>query len=82
MAGSTKITTDIPSELAAKLHELVPWGMRKHLMTAVLETILKAIETDGEIVMGAIMARQFKLQWTGEPSGTVQNSDRSRGKRT
>lgn len=66
---NTKITIPIPVDLHDKLNRLVPWGMRKHLVNAVLDMVLDAIAKDGDIVMGAIMARTFKLQWEAPSDG-------------
>ena len=59
--GEKRITLLVSEELYERLNASVPHGYRKHLLAAVIDTVLKAIEDDGEMLIGALMARQFKL---------------------
>ncbi len=61
MPEDKKITLLVDEALADRLNSLVPHGFRRHLMASMLKLVLDAIETDGEIVIGAIMSNGFKL---------------------
>lgn len=74
----TKMTVKIPKELHDRLFRAIPWGLRRHLISSVLETVVTAIEKEGEIVMGAVMAGSYRLVWD-EPSGTARNSSGDSG---
>jgi len=56
-----KINVRVPRELHAELLNRVPWGLRRHLVEAVLRLILDAIRQEGPIITGAILAGDFKL---------------------
>lgn len=58
-----KLTVEIPEATYQNLLARIPWGARKHLLVPILDVILKAVETDGPIVIGAVMAGTFRLQW-------------------
>lgn len=73
-----KITFEVPEDTYQRLVERVPWGNRKHLLVPIIDVILRAVETDGPIVIGAVMAGSFRLQW--EAPGTVQNLNNRSGK--
>lgn len=68
-----RISVPIPQELYEKFHRVIPWGFRKHLMKSVVEIVLEAVERDGNIVMGAVMAGRFRLQWEPDATDGAQN---------
>jgi len=50
--------------ISRKLHkqmQIVPWGIRRHVLEVVLKLVLDAIKSDGIIVAGAILDGNFKL---------------------
>lgn len=59
-----KVNVRVSRDLHADLLSAVPWGLRRHLVEAVLRLILDAIKADGQIVTGAILAGEFKLTRT------------------
>lgn len=61
MPEEKRITLLVDAEMHDRITELIPRGFRKHLISALIELVMDAIERDGEIVIGAIMAREFKL---------------------
>lgn len=61
MPEEKRITLLVDAELHERLNNLVPHGFRKHLVGALIKLVLDAVETDGNIVIGAVMDGQFKL---------------------
>lgn len=79
MSATHKITTVLPDATYKRIKRLIPWGLRKHLMTGVIETVLDAVEQHGEVVVGALMSGKFRLEW--EPADNARNlSNRSEEK--
>lgn len=78
MQKFAKITIEVPAELNARMKERIPWGIRKHILAGILETVMDAIEKDGDIVMGALMAKSFRLEWVPPTTEPVRNSDSTR----
>jgi len=56
-----RITLLVDEELSTRLNKTVPHGFRKHIMVSLITTVLDAIDADGEMMMGALMAGQYKL---------------------
>ena len=61
MKDFRSINVKVPSDLHDEFVRLVPRGLRLVLMKSILTLILDAINKDGEIVLGAIMAGEYKL---------------------
>ena len=61
-----KITVEIPQDLHEEMKRTLPWGFRRHVLEAVLRLVMRAVREDGEIVIGAIMAGEYQLKWTGQ----------------
>ncbi len=58
-----KITLEIEDDIYNDIVRLVPWGSRRRVFEGVLRLIRDAALEDGTIVVGAIMANQFKIIW-------------------
>ena len=61
-----KFTIEVEDELYEDLVKLVPWGNRRRVFCSVLQVICDAAKIDGGIVVGAILANQFRLTWKAE----------------
>lgn len=61
MPKPKKITVDITEPLYLEFRATVPWGLRKHLISALIRLVTDAVKKDGTIVAGAIMDGKFKL---------------------
>ncbi len=59
--GEKRITLLVQDDLYERLNELVPHGFRKHLLIGLIHTALDAIENNGGMMVGALIAREFKL---------------------
>lgn len=63
-AGKVKVNVALDRHIHQSLTENVPWGMRNMLVGTVLNLILDSIKAagpSGPIVLGAIVAGQYKL---------------------
>lgn len=56
-----RITLEIDDDLNEKLQRVVQRGFRRHVLGGVLRLALNAIEKDGDIMIGALMAGYYKL---------------------
>lgn len=51
----------VPDEVFDDFRETVQWGLRQHLVAAVLKLIIAAVKEDGMMVVGAILSGEYKL---------------------
>lgn len=54
-----RIVTDVTEELHKRFQDLVPWGLRGHLLTVLIEDVLDLIEQEGDIVTALIIKRKL-----------------------
>jgi hypothetical protein len=64
---SARVNKDEWDELGKR----VPWGLKQHILTAVIKMVLDAIKEGGSSTMGAIISGSYRLV----PDGTIRNSD-------
>jgi len=57
-----RLSIEITEEQAAKLYRLVPWGVKRELFNVIIEDVIEILETHGEIVIAAILARKLRVQ--------------------
>ena len=57
-----RLSIEITEEQATKLYRLVPWGVKRELFSAIIEDVIEVLETHGEIVIAAILARKLRVQ--------------------
>ena len=72
MSNWKRVSIDIEPDQYKVLVDTVPWGLRKHLLRAVVDVVVKAIQKDGQIIIGAILDKHFSLVWNEE---AVRNSN-------
>lgn len=65
---SARITLPIEDALFERLKKAVPHGFRQHLMGALIELAVDAIERDGEMMTAALITKEYKLVPTREPA--------------
>lgn len=51
----------VPDDLFYEFKDTVQWGLRQHLVAAVLKLIIEAVKEDGMMVVGAILSGEYKL---------------------
>lgn len=61
-----KVNVRVQKDLHNDLNELVPWGMRRHLIEACIRLVVDAVKRDGLVVIGAILAGRFSLVRTDQ----------------
>lgn len=76
MKDFRSINVKVPSDLHDEFVRLVPRGLRLVLMKSILTLILDAINKDGEIVLGAIMAGEYKLALSLAHRGDVHKMNK------
>jgi hypothetical protein len=76
----SKVNVRVHPDLHTDLNRLVPWGMRRHLIEAVLKLIVDSIRTDGIVMIGAILAGRFSLVRNDQE--VVQNLNKSANEQT
>lgn len=56
-----RLSVIIPETLFEEYKATIDWGLRKFLFAAVLRLIVDAVKQDGMLVVGAILAGEYKL---------------------
>lgn len=59
--GLKRITIQVEPELFADLERLVKHGFRRHLLEKLIRLALTSIEEEGDIMLGALIAGEYKL---------------------
>lgn len=78
--GMAKINLRVSRDLHTELLATVPWGLRRHLVEALLRLVLQAIRKEGPIMVGALLAGEFKLvRDENAPQGGFRNSNEVSG---
>ncbi len=57
-----RLSIEITEEQHLKLWKLLPWGIKGQLFRAIIDDVIKMLETHGEEFIAAILARRIKLQ--------------------
>ena len=57
-----RLSITITKEQYQELQNLIPWGVKGQLFSAIIDDLIKALKVDGEKVLGAILARKLKLE--------------------
>jgi len=57
----TRLSVDLSDDLARRVHSAIPWGMKSLVIRILLEALVKEIETNGEGILGKILAREFSV---------------------
>lgn len=76
----TKITTPIETELYERLHKVVPWGLRRHLVGAVAKLLVEAVERDGPVVIGLILEGEYRLVYRPPAAVLSEGTRKSRSR--
>ena len=57
-----RITVDVDPELYARIKKVLPWGSTSRVIATILEDVITAIETHGDRVLAALLAKSIKLE--------------------
>jgi len=55
----TKINAEIPQQLAERMQEILPWGVKSLLIRSLLEMAMDAIEENGAGVLYLIIDKRY-----------------------
>jgi hypothetical protein len=58
-----RLNVEISTTQERRLDKLIPWGMRKPVMSSVLDWLLDSIESDPDLVINAIIAKTIKIKF-------------------
>lgn len=61
MSELKRVTVQVEAELFNDLNRVVRHGFRGHLIERLLRMVVDSIERDGDIMLGALIAGEFKL---------------------
>ena len=70
--GLVRVNVRVSRQLHDQMLTIIPWGLRRYVLEAVLKLVLEAIDKDGQVVAGAILDGRFKLVRVEATEG-VQN---------
>ena len=60
-----RLSIEITEEQSAKLYNLIPWGLKKELFSALIDGVIELFETPGVTtgdVLGALIDRRLKVK--------------------
>jgi|SRR5918996_2440894 hypothetical protein len=69
----TRVNIRVSREVHRKMLTLIPWGLRRNVIEAVLKLVLDAVEKDGIVVAGALLDGKFKLYPTVQSTKRIEN---------
>lgn len=56
-----RITIQLDPELYKDLKRVVEHGYRRHILASLIRMAVNAVETEGEMMIGALMSGKFKV---------------------
>lgn len=56
-----RLNVEITEEQDAALRKLIPWGMKHHLFSAIIDELITVIEEHGEIAISAIACGKVRF---------------------
>lgn len=59
--NSPRLNVEITEEQDKALRELIPWGLKHHLFSAIVDEIIEIIREHGEMAITAITCKKVKL---------------------
>ena len=57
-----RLSIEIDKDQYKKLQDLIPWGVKNQLFKVIIEDLIKALESNGQYVIGALLSRSLKLR--------------------
>jgi hypothetical protein len=59
--NAPRLNVELTEEQDAALRKLIPWGMKHHLFSAVVDELIEVIKEHGEMAITAISCRKVKF---------------------
>lgn len=75
-----RMNFEVPETLFKRAQACLPWGMRANTVRVLLEVVVRAVETEGTMILGALLSGDYKIVY--DPQTSVQKLNASTGKRT
>ena len=57
-----RLSVEITKEQYLKLQNLIPWGVKGALFSALIDSTIELLEREGEVVIAAILSKQLKAK--------------------
>lgn len=57
-----RVSFDVPEELLNEINNVIPWGIRKRLLTSLLEQVVVVGREYGEVGLAAIISNKITLK--------------------
>jgi|TARA_R100001530_G_C4304781_1_gene151429 predicted GNAT superfamily acetyltransferase len=61
-----RLSIEIDEEEFKKLQKLIPWGVKNQLFKIIIDDLIKALEKNGPMVLGAILSGKVRLVYNEE----------------
>ena len=68
-----RLTVEITPDQYQKLQNLIPWGVKNQIFCLIIDDLIELISKDPQLVIGALLARQIKLNDILKGSPDVDN---------
>ncbi len=59
--NAPRLNVEITEEQDAALRKLIPWGMKHHLFSAIVDELIEVLKEHGEIAITAITCKKVKF---------------------
>lgn len=56
-----RLSIEINEEQFNKLQRLIPWGVKNQIFKVIIDDLIKALEKDSQLVIGAFLSRRLGL---------------------
>ena len=59
--NAPRLNVEITEEQDKALQDLIPWGMKHHLFSAIIDEVIEVLKEHGEMAITAIACRKVKF---------------------
>jgi hypothetical protein len=59
--NAPRLNVEITEEQDKALRDLIPWGMKHHLFSAIIDEVIEVLKEHGEIAITAIACKKVKF---------------------
>ena len=77
--GRPRLSVEITHEQSIALDELIPHGMQRRVFGVLVDDLIQALRLDRQLVLGAILTREFHLGDLSKPFKVTNDEGTSYG---
>ncbi len=59
--SAPRLNVELTEEQDRQLRELIPWGMKKYLFSAIVDEVIEMLKKHGEIAIPMIVSKKLKF---------------------